>query len=93
MITDLDCLKIIVYTAKPTTDKTEARETILQVRKTINHVKIDKPNISFNPEILIDKASSVPRPVAMPLPPLNFKNIVQLCPQIQVMLKAINNSS
>lgn len=63
--------------------KTEATETILAITKIKIQVKITKPSINFKPAILIAKPNNTPKVVAMPFPPLNLKNIVQLWPRIQ----------
>jgi len=74
----LDCLKANIYTDKAMPVITEERETILLIKKITNQVITLKANITFNPPILIARPNKTPKVVAMPLPPLNFKNTVQL---------------
>lgn len=61
----------------------EANETILKTKKTRNQDKIIKPITIFNPGTFIARPDNTPNEVAIPFPPLNCKNIVQLWPQIQ----------
>ncbi len=61
----------------------EANETILQIKKTVIQVTINIPIIKFSPFIFKAKPSKTPKEVAIPFPPLNCRNIVQLWPQIQ----------
>ena len=65
-------------------DKIEAKDTILVSTKIKSQLRISKIRIIFNPGILIARAIKTPKLVAIPLPPLNFKNMVQLCPAIQL---------
>ena len=75
---EIDCLNNIVKTGKLNAERIEAREIILEIIKTINQTKIVKPNTTFNPGIVRESAIKTPKVVATPLPPLNFKNMVQL---------------
>ena len=61
----------------------EANETILELKKTSNQVKTINPITIFNPGTFIERPSNTPKEAAIPFPPLNRKNIVQLWPQIQ----------
>jgi hypothetical protein len=61
----------------------EAKEMILLIKKLKNHTTIVKPRAIFNPGILKARPKSTPKVVATPFPPLNLKNIVQLCPHMQ----------
>ena len=61
----------------------EAKETMRQIKKTINQVKTRIPIIIPNPDNFNASPSNTPKVVAIPLPPLNLRNIVQLWPQIQ----------
>ncbi len=61
----------------------EATEIILTKMKTKNQVSMVNPNIAFKLGVIIARPNSAPKVVAMPFPPLKFKNIVQLCPQTQ----------
>ena len=69
---------MITYTGSAMPVKTEAKETTLVVKNVINHVRTKRPRIIFKVPIWVAKASNTPKVVATPLPPLNFKNIVQL---------------
>jgi len=72
---------------------TEDTETILIIINTITQVKITRPNITFKAGSFIAKPNNTPNVVAIPLPPLNPKNIVQLCPEIQLKPKIIRRTS
>ena len=65
----------------------DARETILVLINTTNHVRITRANTTFIPAALTAKPNNTPRVVAIPFPPLNLKNIVQLWPQMQLKPK------
>lgn len=54
---------------------------------------MDKINTILRPAILIAKPINTPKVVATPLPPLKFKNIVQLCPEIQTRPKIMRTTS
>lgn len=88
-----DCLKRIMYMGKAMALITEANETILATIKIANQVKITKLKINFMPVISMLNPANTPKVVATPLPPLNFKNIVQLWPQIQLRPMMIRNIS
>lgn len=79
-----DCLNMIVKTGKLNAAKIEAKEIILLAINTANQISIVNPKTIFNPGILIDKPNNTPKVVATPLPPLNFKKMVQLCPNMQL---------
>ena len=78
-----DCLNRTVNTGKLKADNNEAKEMIRVRRNTANQIKTVIPSIIFKPAILIESPNKTPNVVATPLPPLNLKKIVQLCPQIQ----------
>ncbi len=77
------CFNKNMYTGNAIPLIIDARETILVIINTINHVIITKPNTIFMPVTLTAKPNNTPMVVAMPLPPLNLKNIVQLWPEMQ----------
>jgi len=89
----LDCFNRIIYIGNVKPDKTEARDTILVKININSQVKITKPNIIYIPFILAASPSKTPQVVDMPLPPLNRKNTVQLCPDIQLKPKIKRNAS
>lgn len=88
-----DCLNRAIYIGNNIALIMEATETILVIRKTKAQVKIIKPNIRFIPASLTAKPNKTPNVVATPLPPLNPKNMLQLCPHIQAKPKIIRNIS
>lgn len=88
----LGCLNKSIYIGRVMPLRIEASETILKAININAQVKISKPRIMFNPGTLEARPSNTPKVVAMPLPPLNFKNIVQLCPQIQDRPKRIRET-
>ncbi len=92
-ISVLDCLNPVINTGNANALISEATETILTIINTANQTRIDNPNITFKPAILTDKAINTPKIVAMPLPPLNPRNIVQLCPDTQLKPKIIHTIS
>ena len=58
----------------------------LNIKKTINQVKINK-KLSC-----IDKANNTPKYVATPFPPLNFNQIGKICPKkTNIQLNLINS--
>ena len=62
-------------TTKTVSDENIAdKDEYLNIKETINHVKINK-KLNW-----IDKAAIIPKYVATPLPPLNFNQIVNTCP-------------
>ena len=61
--------------------KTEANETTLNMKKTIIHVKIVKNSGALKNGKTTLKAIKPPTVVATPLPPVNFKKMLQLWPQ------------
>ena len=87
------CLNIVIYIGNNIAVITEATETILVIRKSKIQVKIIKPNITFRPGNVIAKPNKTPNVAATPLPPLNPKNMLQLCPHIQAKPKTIRNIS
>jgi len=59
----------------------DARDTNLKIKKIINQTNSAMPSdrrISF---VLTARAVKPPKLTAIPFPPLNFKKIVQTCPQ------------
>ena len=64
--------------------KTEAIDMILASANIKTQVMINKTRINLNSAIFIDNPIRTPKVVAMPLPPLNLKNKVQLCPHMQL---------
>ena len=74
----LDCLDKTMYMGRAILVKTEAIETIRVIINTPNQVRITRPNITLKLLILIAKPNNTPKVVAIPLPPLNLKNTVQL---------------
>ena len=72
-----------VYTGKTIAVTTEERDIIFEKVNTLSQVIANKPNINLRPLIFMAKPNKTPNVVATPLPPLNFKNTVQLWPQIQ----------
>lgn len=85
-----DCRNNIVNIGKLNADKIEDREMILTIEKLRNQINTVKPKTMLNPGILKAKPKSTPKVVATPLPPLNLKNIVQLCPNMHPNPIAIN---
>ena len=85
-----DCRNSIVNKGKLSAANIEDKEIILSARKLANQTNAVKPKTIFNPGILRVRPKSTPKVVATPLPPLNFKNIVQLCPHIQLNPMIIN---
>jgi len=73
-----------VKTGKLKAAKIEAKEIILVETKTQSQIKTTKPRDTFRPGIIIESPSNDPNAVATPLPPLNFKKIVQLCPRTEL---------
>jgi hypothetical protein len=88
-ISVLDCLKPIINAGSANALIIEAAETILIIINTASQTRIDNPNITFKPDILTDKAINTPKIVAMPLPPLNRKNIVPTWPNTELKPKRI----
>ncbi len=88
MINEFGCLRLClnksVYTGREMPVITEATEIVLTIKNTINQVKIIKPKIKLSPAILTDNPINTPKVVAIPLPPLKFKNIVQLWPTMEL---------
>lgn len=75
-------LKICKKIGKNKADTMEAREIYLKISKIINQIKA-KIEMTFAISIfLIASPINTPKLVAMPFPPLNLRNIVQLCPHI-----------
>lgn len=83
-ITGKDLLKNVAKTGKLIAARIEAKEMILLVIKVTSHTKTVNINMNFKPAIFTERPSNTPKVVATPFPPLNPKNIVQLCPQIQL---------
>jgi len=77
------CFNKNIYRGRAMPLNIDAKETILLMAKTTNHVRITRANTTFMPAALTANPNNTPRVVAMPFPPLNLKNIVQLWPQIQ----------
>ncbi len=92
-ISVLDCLNTIINAGSANALIIEATETILTIINTASQTRIDHPNITFKPGILTDKAINTPKIAAMPFPPLNPKNIVQLCPDTQLKPKIMRSIS
>ena len=74
-------IALIAFSLKKVTTKTvneeniEASEEYLNIKNTVNQVKINKapkPN---------DRANKIPKYVATPFPPLNFIQIGKICPK------------
>ena len=80
-------LKINKLTGNITAAHIEDSDTYLDIANTIaktkRHVKVAKGFIAKN----------APHPVATPLPPLKFKNMVNICPKITANITAITNKS
>ena len=89
----MDCLNKIVNKGKLKAANTEAKEMVLLIINTANQIKIVIPSMIFKPAILIESPNKTPKVVATPLPPLKFKKIVQLCPQIQLKPIMMQNDS
>lgn len=64
--------------------KTEAIDMIRESANIKTQVRISKIRINLSSGIFIDNPIRTPKVVAMPLPPLNPKNKVQLCPHMQL---------
>ena len=60
--------------------KREAKDTILNNIKIHTHVNTPKAKGSINLEYTKHNPKSAPMLVETPLPPLNLRNILQLCP-------------
>ena len=88
-----DCLNKTMYSGKARPLESEAKETILAIKKTTNQVRTVIPKIILKPLILTAKAINTPKVAAIPLPPLNLKKIVQLWPHMQLIPKIIRNNS
>lgn len=84
-IIDMGCLNMIVKTGNAIPLTTDAMETILKIMNVASQVKTTRPNTGLSAAILIANPSKTPKVVATPLPPLNLKNIVQICPQIELI--------
>ena len=80
-------LKINKLTGNITAAHIEDSDTYLDIANTIaktkRHVKVAKGLIAKN----------APQPVATPLPPLKFKNIVNICPKITARVTNITKTS
>ena len=85
----LDVLKISINKGKEIALKTEANETMRKIKNTINQTNITNVTISLSSVMVTANPARIPRVVATPLPPLNRKNIVQLCPHTHEMPKRI----
>jgi len=92
-IKPIDCLNKTVNKGKLKAANTEAKEMVLLIIKTVNQIKIVIPKIIFKPAILTESPAKTPKVVATPLPPLKCKKMVQLCPQIQLKPRMIQNDS
>ena len=80
-----DCLKTTTNRGKNKALIIEAKETILESRKIKIQIKTRSKRIPPKPGVFQANPISTPKVVAIPLPPLKFKNIVQLWPQIQLI--------
>jgi len=89
----LDSANRKVYAGINKAVKIEATETILEITNTASQVKIDRIKIGFSIAILSDKPNNTPKDAATPLPPLNLKNTVQMCPHTQLNPRIINKAS
>ena len=73
-----DCLNNIASIGKLNAANIEASDMVLLAIKVTNQTNTVNPNTIFNPAILRDKPINTPKVVATPLPPLNWRKIVQL---------------
>jgi len=76
-------------TKKDKPNKSEARETNLNTKKNNNQTHSESKSTNHKLGKIILKPQAAPIEVATPLPPLNFKNIGQLCPETLNMAEAI----
>ena len=81
----LDRLKISVNKGKERALKIEAKETMRKIKNAINQTNITNIRIILSSFTVTPNPARTPSVVATPLPPLNRKNIGQLCPQTQAM--------
>lgn len=88
-----DCLNKTVNNGKLKAANIEAKEIVLLIRKAASQTRMAIPKITFKPAILIESPSKTPNVVATPLPPLKFRKMVQLCPQMQLTPTIIQNVS
>ncbi len=88
-----DCLNKSMKAGKAIPATKEARETILAAINIANQVITVRSNIRLRPGILNARPSNTPSVVAIPLPPLKLRKIVQLWPQIQLKPKIIRTAS
>ncbi len=58
--------------------KIDAKETYPETKKTATQTKIDNPKAGRKLDIPAPNAINAPKLTAIPLPPLNFKKMVQL---------------
>lgn len=92
-ITGNDCLNNSANKGKLAAANIEDNEIILLKINVSDQIIMVSPRITFNPGILAERPIKTPRVVATPLPPLNFKNTVQLCPHMQLIPVRIQNIS
>ena len=83
--------KNIAMTGRHIEDITEASDTMPVGMNIISHKKIMLITTQTKRSIMIANAISAPKLVAMPLPPLNPKNIVQLWPLTVVIAQRHKN--
>ena len=83
LIMNFDCLKTSAYTGNATKAIIEANDTILESKNTSSQVKSKRPSIALKPGIVKANPIRAPKDEATPLPPLKFRNTVQLWPQMQ----------
>jgi hypothetical protein len=86
------CLRTM-YAGKDIAAKSDAREIILVARKLTIQVRITRTNTRLIPGITQADPSKTPKVVATPLPPLKFRNIVQLWPAIHPNPMMIRSSA
>jgi len=67
-----------IYIGKDIAAKIEATETIRLTRNVTSQVRITSANMKPIPGITHAAPSKTPKVVATPLPPLKFRNMVQL---------------
>ncbi len=79
----MDCLNNSANKGKLKTANIEAKEITLLIINVTNQTRIVNPRTIFNPGMITESPKNTPKVVATPLPPLNFRKIVQLWPQIQ----------
>ena len=88
-----DCLKRSVKMGNDTPATSDDKETIFEIIKTTSQVTMTSARIIRKAAIWVARPINTPKVVAIPLPPLKRRKIVQLCPEIQLMPKRMRKAS